>query len=146
VSEITLPETINSIKCDGIGKGGSNVTIYYEGSEEQFQNIDKDTTNNNWDNVTVVYGKSYEKYAQNILDNSSQDEINDMFYEGVCYWCRGEADYDPDVWTKQYVAERYGYSSYDELLENIWKEYGHDSLEELLIEWRGVKPEGYYGE
>ena len=167
LKEVQIPTSVSKIEAGNFYLSSLD-TIYYEGTEDQWKAIDIDSRSNqaltsaniiyNYKGNDIVEGAEettkimYTSYARNILNNLSEDEIKELFYEGEKYWKTREYDYDypGQEITKQLIAEKYGYDSYENLLENIclnekWKgEY--NSLEELLIGWRYVKPEGYFGE
>ena len=78
----------------------------------------------------------YEAYAREVLSQKTPEEIKEMFYEGEKF---EYDDYYQEYYpgqeiSKQLVAEKYGYSSYEELINNIATDNGYSSLEDLLVD------------
>ena len=170
LTTVQIPISVTEIESMAFS-GTSLSTVYYEGTEEQWnENIDKWGWTGIPTDVDVIYNytgnditesadveatdDAYQIYANLILADLSQEEINELFYEGDLYWNRAnyESKYPGQEITKELVAKEHGYSSYEELLENIYLDEeqtsweGYDSLEDYLIKNKYIKPADYYGE
>lgn len=87
----------------------------------------------------------YEAYARTVLSQRTPEEIKEMFYEGEKFEYEDyyQEEYPGQEISKQLVAEDYGYSSYEELINNIATDYGYSSLEDLLVNWEYVEREKF---
>lgn len=163
LTAVQIPTSVTEIEY-GAFNGTSLSTVYYEGTEEQWnENINKWGWTGIPTDVDVIYNytgnditesadveatdDAYPIYANLILADLSQEEINELFYEGDLYWNRSnyESKYPGQEINKELIAKEYGYSSYEELLENIYLDR-YDSLEDYLIKNKYIKPADYYGE
>lgn len=166
LKEVQIPASIKTIKNSAFGKCSSLKTIYYEGSKEDWDKISIDNSNNENQlllNANIIYNYKgndivesatettkliYPDWAKNKLANMTEEEKNDLFYEGEKYWrsWNYNMQYPGQEITKELVTKSYGYNSYEELLKNYYKKLKYNSLEEMLIKKNYVNPKEYFGE
>ena len=135
---LVTPEEKSTIKETGEVTIGSRTIIFEKiVALESYISIEDDGT------YIVVNFKNnnYYIYAKNILEGKTEDEMMDMFVESEIYYNSDyyEEEYPGREIDKDLVLEDYGVES---LLE-IEQDYGFDTIEELLIGWKYVKPEEF---
>ena len=167
LQEVQIPVSVTTIGDSAFYGCNSLKTIYYEGTEEEWKKINivgyTDRYGNkplsdaniiyNYKGNDIVEGsvettkKTYEDYARDILNTSTEEEINELFLEGEKYWRSSIYNYryPGQEITKELVAKDNDYSSYEELLQNVYTKKGYASLNEMLIAEKYVKPEEYFG-
>ena len=166
LKEVQIPTSIETIEYGAFRDCSSLKTIYYEGSKEDWNKISIDNTNNFNQlllNANIIYNYKgndivesatettkliYPDWAKNKLANMTEEEKNDLFYEGEKYWYPNNYNYyyPGQEITKEMVAKYHGYNSYEELLKNYYKKLKYNSLEEMLIKEDYVNPKEYFGE
>ena len=167
LKEIQIPASVKRIEQLAFYGCNTLKTVYYEGTEEDWKEIEidgyTDWRNKPLANANIIYNykgndivegaveivkETYEEYARNILNSLTKDQINELFYEGEVWFNESyyKNKYSGQEITKELVAKENGYDSYEELLQNEYSENGYASLEEMLIARKYVKPAGYLGE
>ena len=166
LKEVQIPTSVTTIECYAFRNCSSLKTVYYEGSKEDWDKISIDNkynANQPLLNANIIYNCNenaivesatettkliYPDWAKNKLANMTEEEKNDLFYEGEKYWDSDNYNYyyPGQKITKELVAKMNKYSSYEELLQNYCKDNRYSSFDEMLIKKQYVNPKEYFGE